>query len=275
MLSKSQARIFFFGGTALFTAIFLALTIDTHRKVPSQTRAANISPAVEAGKKIWEDNNCMGCHTLFGEGAYYAPDLTKTVQNRGADWIRIFIKDPEAMYPGQRKMVKYDFTEQQIDDVIAFLEWCGNVDLNGFPADPPLRAAVSPPAPANAALAAVEVPAMFTEKTCLACHTLLGKGQAGVMLPNTAGEIVPAPALDEVYKGKTKQQLIDWISDPQRVKPGSPMPTLVPAFVSEGEVIRMVDFLFSLEELAKETPPAPVPAADAAAPAPAPAAAPK
>jgi hypothetical protein len=29
------------------------------------------------------------------------------------DGSRIFIKDPEAMYPGQRRMVKYDFTEKR------------------------------------------------------------------------------------------------------------------------------------------------------------------
>ena len=261
MLSKSQARVFFFGGTILFSGIFVALTIDTHRKVPAQTFQANITDEVKAGKKIWEKNNCMGCHTLFGEGAYYAPELTKVVDRRGKDWIRIFMKDPEAMFPGQRKMVKYDFSEEELDQIIAFLEWCGNVDLNGFPADPPLRAAMAPPAPANERLANVEVPALFQEKTCLACHTLLGKGMAGVMLPNAAGEIVPAPPLDAVYEGRTKQELLDWISDPQAVKPGSPMPTLVPAFVTEGEVVKMVDFFFSLKELADAPAPAPAPAA--------------
>lgn len=31
MLSKSQARAFFVGGTALFSVIFLGLTVDTLR----------------------------------------------------------------------------------------------------------------------------------------------------------------------------------------------------------------------------------------------------
>ena len=64
----------------------------------------------------------MGCHTLFGEGAYYAPELTKVVERRGKPWLRLFLKDPEKMFPGQRKMVNYQFNDKQIEDVIAFLE---------------------------------------------------------------------------------------------------------------------------------------------------------
>ncbi len=68
MLSKSQARAFFLGGTGLFTAAFLGLTYDSHKQVPKQTNQDKLTAEVIAGKKIWEDNNCMGCHTLFGEG---------------------------------------------------------------------------------------------------------------------------------------------------------------------------------------------------------------
>lgn len=257
MLSKYQARAFFLGGTAVFAGIFLVLTFDTHRQIPKQTNADQITPQVAAGKKIWEANNCMGCHTLFGEGAYYAPELTKVVERRGKDWIKVFIKDPEAMFPGQRKMVKYDFTDEQIDQIIAFLDWCGKVDLNGFPAEPPLKKLMQsaadtasnaggelPPAVA----ATIPLPAMFEQKSCTGCHRILGKGMPGVMLPNAVtGEVVPAPALDLVFQRKTREELIAWISDPQKIKPGSPMPNLVPALVSPQEVEQMVDFLLGLK----------------------------
>ena len=122
MLSKSQAKVFFLGGTALFSAIFLGLTIDTHRQMAERTNEQNLTESVIRGKKIWEDQNCMGCHTILGEGAYYAPDLTKVVDKRGEEWIRIFMRDPQAMFPGERKMVKYDFNDQEMDDIIAFLK---------------------------------------------------------------------------------------------------------------------------------------------------------
>ncbi|HEY5870155.1 MAG TPA: c-type cytochrome [Candidatus Tectomicrobia bacterium] len=56
--------------------MFLLLTIDTIRRVPAQTKQQNLTEQVVHGKHLWERNNCMGCHTLLGEGAYYAPELS-------------------------------------------------------------------------------------------------------------------------------------------------------------------------------------------------------
>lgn len=133
MLSKSQARAFFLGGTFLFSAIFVFLTVDTLRQNDSRTNVQNMTSDVLKGKEIWEKNNCMGCHTLLGEGAYYAPDLTKVVERRGATWIDVFLDDPQAMFPGERKMVKYNFTKEEKGQVIAFLDWVGKIDANGWP----------------------------------------------------------------------------------------------------------------------------------------------
>jgi len=257
MLSKGQARTFFVGGTILFSAAFLGLTIDTHRHIPKQTNADQITEEVIAGKKIWEDNNCMGCHTLFGEGAYYAPELTKTVERRGEVWLTAFLKDPATFYPGRRKMVQYNFTDEEIEHVIAFLDWCGKVDLNGFPADPPLRAELTvTEANEPAVLLPKPVPQIFTAGTCIGCHKVAGEGGA-------AGALIGAPALDGVHLRKSRQELIDWISDPQKVKPGTTMPDLVPAIVSDEQVIEIVDYLMSPAAdgaTPPATPPTPEPA---------------
>jgi nitric oxide reductase subunit C len=53
----------------------------------------------------------MGCHTLMGEGAYYAPELTRVYRARGPAFIRAMLRDPAAMYPGQRQMQNYHFTD--------------------------------------------------------------------------------------------------------------------------------------------------------------------
>jgi nitric oxide reductase subunit C len=103
MLSKSQARMFFLGGTFLFSAIFIGLTVDTHRQLPERTHTKDLTEDVVKGKRIWEENNCMGCHTILGEGAYYAPDLTKVVEKRGEEWIRLFMKDPELCFLTKEK----------------------------------------------------------------------------------------------------------------------------------------------------------------------------
>jgi nitric oxide reductase subunit C len=251
MLSKSQARAFFLGGTGLFTAIFLVLTVDSMIRVPEQTNQDQLTPQVVAGKEIWEANNCMGCHTLFGEGAYYAPELTKVVERRGIPWIKVFLKDPQAMFPGQRKMVQYDFTDQQVDEVIAFLDWAGKVDLNGFPAKPPLREAlqaVAPAAAAAAAPAAQPVPDVFVTGSCLGCHLLQGQGGA-------AGAAMGAPALDDVYLRKSRDELVAWIENPQKVKPGTLMPSLVGVAVTPAQVQEIADYLIGLDPKRGSTPP--------------------
>jgi nitric oxide reductase subunit C len=235
MLSKSQARIFFLGGTGLFSAAFLSLTIDTHAKIPAQTHEANITAEVVRGKRLWESNNCMGCHTLFGEGAYYAPELTKVVERRGKPWLRVFLKDPEAMFPNDRKMVNYHFSDEQIDNAIAFLEWAGTVDLNGFPPKPPLAAKMTPPA-APLVATTKPIPPLFDAMACTGCHSIGGKG-------GLAGAAIGAPPLDDVYKRKNKAQIVEWVTNPLAIKPDTKMPKLP---LSPEQINEIADFLTSL-----------------------------
>lgn len=137
MLSKSQAKTFFLGGTVVTFAIFLGLSWNTlSKEVPKRTHEENLTPQVVHGKQIWESNNCMGCHTILGEGAYYAPELTKVYERRGEGYIKAVLMSPVPWAPRGRKMVAYHLNEQDANDVVAFFKWIGEVDLNGFPAKP-------------------------------------------------------------------------------------------------------------------------------------------
>lgn len=82
-MNKRQTRAFALISTAIATVVFLGMTVDSHRQFPTLTNAAQITPQVTRGKDVWHDYNCINCHTLLGEGAYYAPDLTKISQQRG------------------------------------------------------------------------------------------------------------------------------------------------------------------------------------------------
>lgn len=222
MLSKSAARAFFLSGTLLFTAIFVWLTVDTFQRIPAQTNSDELSESVVRGKQLWEENNCMGCHTLLGEGAYYAPELTRVYDRRGPAFIAQMLKDPEAVYPGQRKMVKYDFTEAQIADMVAFFAWIGRMDLNGFPPEPTIGVAAAP-----VRVPGGEPPEVFGQ-VCTACHSLGGVG----------GQI--GPALDGVGDRFDREYLTRWIEDPQSVKPGTQMPQLA---LTEEQLDEIVVFL--------------------------------
>jgi len=137
MLSKKQARAFFLGGTILFSVIFIGLSVETvFTSMPAQTNADQITDAVVRGKRIWDENNCMGCHTILGEGAYYAPELTRVYTRKGEAYIKTVMMSAEPWQPQGRKMVAYNFSEDKADDLVAFFEWIDNMDLNGFPPEP-------------------------------------------------------------------------------------------------------------------------------------------
>jgi nitric oxide reductase subunit C len=140
MLSKSQARTFFLGGTAITFAIFLGLSWNSLvNEVPTQTNAHLLNGEVVRGKALWDKNNCMGCHTIFGEGAYYAPELTKVFERRGEGYIKAALMSKVPWAPRGRKMVAYGFSEEQANDLVAFLKWAGEADLNGFPPKPNVK----------------------------------------------------------------------------------------------------------------------------------------
>lgn len=130
-MTKRHTRLFFIGGTLLFALVFLVLTVDSHRQFGALTNADRITPDVSAGKDVWHRNNCINCHTLMGEGAYYAPDLTKITQQRGEAYLRAFLKNPSQFYSEEvhrRLMPNPNLREDEITQVIAFLDWVSKID---------------------------------------------------------------------------------------------------------------------------------------------------
>jgi nitric oxide reductase subunit C len=96
---------------------------------------------------VWHRKNCINCHTLLGEGAYYAPDLTKIAQHRGEAYLRQFLQDPSRYYSEERHgrlMPNPGLSEEQITQVIAFLTWISRIDNQNWPPRPILVTAASP-----------------------------------------------------------------------------------------------------------------------------------
>lgn len=147
-MNKRQTRSFALISTAVAALVFLGLTLDSHRQFPKLTNAQNITPAVSRGQDVWHRNNCINCHTLFGEGAYYAPDLTKITQHRGTPYLTAFLRDPGKFYDEQRHrrlMPNPNLDDGEIADVIAFLDWVSKVDNQGWPPRPIMVAGTSIP----------------------------------------------------------------------------------------------------------------------------------
>jgi len=232
-MNKRQTRLFALGSSLLAALVFIGLTVDSHRQFDKLTNAQNITPAVSRGKDVWHKNNCINCHTLFGEGAYYAPDLTKITQHRGEAYLTAYLKDPSKFYDEtrhRRLMPRQNLSDTDITDLIAFMDWVSKVDNQGWPPRPILVTGATLPGsdmsvaqqsagattggtaatpPGARPMAGDENPMALGEKVfrsvtpaCAACHSIApGVNMAG---PSLAGLPTRTQALlaSGEYKGK-------------------------------------------------------------------------
>lgn len=140
--TKAAARNVFYGGSAFFLLVFVALTAHSHiymRTVSSDEKT--LTPSVARGKHVWERNACINCHSLLGEGAYFAPEL-------GNVWVRYGGReDPDSAraaliawmqsqpsgVKGRRQMPNFHLNDQELDDLVNYLEWTSRIDTQGWP----------------------------------------------------------------------------------------------------------------------------------------------
>jgi nitric oxide reductase subunit C len=216
-VTKRGTRAFFVVSTLLSALIFVALTIDSHRKFPGLTNAAAIDASVIAGKNVWHRNNCINCHTLLGEGAYYAPDLTQIATQRGAAYLREFLKDPSRFYSearDRRLMPTLALSDADITALIAFLGWVSKIDTQGWPPRPILvkgsavpGANVGAPAASAASSDPIELGRVAFSSTppgCSACHSIAPG--VNIVGPTLAGIAATAAGRvrEAAYHGQAK-----------------------------------------------------------------------
>jgi len=112
------------------------------KAMDDQTAAATMRKA----KLVIQSRACMDCHTFFGNGAYYGPDLTKawldpdweawksiTGAATKEDAMAMFLMDPEKYATWTRRMPNLHLTQEEARAVVAYLKWTAAVDTNGFP----------------------------------------------------------------------------------------------------------------------------------------------
>jgi nitric oxide reductase subunit C len=136
VFTKSMARNVYFGGSVFFILLFLALTFDTSGKTPQRDNHAAISPQVALGKRVWEDNDCIGCHTLLGEGAYFAPELGNVYKRFGnsTEAIVAFIRSrPAEGVPGRRSMPQFNLSDEELNAVAEFLKYSSEINTANWP----------------------------------------------------------------------------------------------------------------------------------------------
>lgn len=139
-ITKNTARNIYFGGSLFAILVFAGLTMDTVQKVPKLSNADQITESVARGKNLWEVNNCVGCHTIMGEGAYYAPELGNVFDRRGGGdeagfkaYLNGWMAAQPLSEPGRRKMPQFNLSEEQVNDLADFLVWTSRIDDNEWP----------------------------------------------------------------------------------------------------------------------------------------------
>lgn len=132
-LTKSAARNIYYGGSLFFLLLFFGLTFHTTRALPERDQRQQLTEQVVLGKHVWERNNCIGCHTLLGEGAYFAPELGNVYKRRGPAFIKAWIKAMPTKIPGRRQMPQFNLSEEELDALVEFLRYSSEIDTAGWP----------------------------------------------------------------------------------------------------------------------------------------------
>lgn len=138
--TKAMARNVFYGGSLFFIVIFVGLTVHSHRYIVNRSTLP-MTDEVARGKHVWEQHSCINCHTLLGEGAYFAPELGNIMTRWGVtderdvafEVMRGWIDAQPSGVPGRRQMPYFEMTDQEVRDLTDFFLWVDRIDTQGWP----------------------------------------------------------------------------------------------------------------------------------------------
>lgn len=233
-MAKRIAFWIFVVGTVSSSVLFLWLTWDTHQQVRTLSNVDRLSDQVVAGKRVFEKYNCNDCHTILGFGGYYAPDLTRVVRRVGTDGIRYRVKKPDKAFAASwRKMPRQNVSDDEIEKLIAFFTWVGDVNNNDWPPQESAKRMTRGQEIMVASATVSPGAAVFQTRGCMNCHSLQGKG-------GTFG-----PALDTIGRKLTMKQIEHYITDPRSVNPKALMPAQKE--LSQAELEQVAKFLAGLK----------------------------
>jgi nitric oxide reductase subunit C len=138
--TKGMARNIYYGASVFFFLLLVGLTFDTMLVLPERDHRENITESVANGKTLWEKNNCIGSHSLMGEGAYFAPELANVFDrysNGDEAQFEVFLQNWMAIQPlnipGRRQMPQFNLTQEEVHDLAQFLIWTSRINDNDWP----------------------------------------------------------------------------------------------------------------------------------------------
>lgn len=106
--------------------LFVVITLVSSR-LPSP-----VPEQAEAGKSVWQRNNCVSCHTLFGHGGYEADDLTHITAKETSAYFVNYLVQPPVMRPN--KYTRHPaLNEADAENLVNYLEFVNTIPTLGWP----------------------------------------------------------------------------------------------------------------------------------------------
>ena len=222
-------------------AIATGILSFTKEQVPmaAQRQLSADDRSVARGQRLVREKNCQGCHQLGERGGAFREIVKSQLEAGGGDplqvvglsppmlynekektgegsrvqtaWLHDFIKDPsKKIRPWlQVRMPTFEFSEDETNTVTHYF---ASLDKVPFPYEqkPELQAQ----------MVAVGHD-LFNRWQCIKCHVVAGK------LPNQEPALM-APDLANVPSRLRAAWLTQWLEDPQKIQPGTRMPSNFP-----------------------------------------------
>ncbi len=119
------------------------------------------------GFRVAIDYNCMGCHTIVGNGAYYAPDLVYVARTA---WYPETIRGLLEAFAGTDYM-PFNLTDEELDKLTAWMIYLRDLNTNKWPPMPPKEVVLS-----EKTFKETSEAKTLYDKYCSACHGVDGSG---------------------------------------------------------------------------------------------------
>ena len=179
--------------------------------------------AIIDGRQLIAEKNCRGCHLIEGVGgdirptkeqAQWPPNLNTEGFKTQPLWLHPFLKDPGTVKLRPwlvARMPTFHFTEQQAGTIERYFSALDKVDY------PFINTEIETD---NERLAIGAD--LFAKLQCQSCHTT-----SSAIPPGKSPEDL-APNLQLAHERLRPDWVLQWVRDPQKIFPGTRMPTFFP-----------------------------------------------
>ena len=121
-MNSGLKRLIF--GTLLFSFFIYSFTVYTSGTHTDKGENL-ISEKTKKGKILFQENNCIACHQIYGLGGYMGPDITNVISalGKGPIYAKAFLQ------AGSAKMPNFHFNDKEIEALVSYLTY---IDKTGI-----------------------------------------------------------------------------------------------------------------------------------------------